>query len=511
MQRQQAKSSSKKALARATPAASKRKPLKKTTKRTITTKKASTTKTALATLNTIQLAPITTTIKTTVKKATTPFQRQTLRRFASMPPSGQILELPALSPTMEVGGLTQWHATIGSIIRPGDLIADIQTDKAVVPFESQDEYYLAAILVQGGTENIAVGTPLGITVEEEADIAAAQAYAATLMDKTAAAAPPAAAEVKAAPKVAEPKSTTAPAPTKGGAAGTYTHRKLPPATEAMVHVLNIDPTSIKPTGPRGHLTKSDVILAIEAGTVAYLPEKPKKEVAAATAAPAAKKATTTPAAPAPAQEQGGRRRRPRTFTDIPITEATQKSNKDLVNAGIPANYETGTVSLKKINSMINTYAKECDINAALVSIIAKSINSSLNNATKDADLMVIDRATGQKTLLSRQVATKIGSVFKKTRENAQIDAISASYNINLYTGLPTDTANSIERVPTGAAMAVTVGTPFNQVSMVGDVLAIDRVVQISIATDNNVVHEQAAASIIKSVKGYTNDPITMLL
>jgi pyruvate/2-oxoglutarate dehydrogenase complex dihydrolipoamide acyltransferase (E2) component len=445
--------------------------------------------------------------KTVQKSNSTNLLRQTMRRFAAMPASGKILELPSLSPTMESGGLSKWHVDIGALIKPGDLIADVETDKAVVPFESQDEYFLAAVLIQSGTQNIPVGTPLGITVEEEGDIAAAQAYAATLSAKSPAVAAPAAA-----PKAVEAPVAKAPeAKATQGNGKTYTHRQLSPSVHLMVDELNIDVSNIKPTGGFGYLTKGDIMQAVENGTAVYLPKKEKggkAESAAAAPAKTTTAATTTPAATA---ETGGRRRRARGFTDIPVTEGTAQQNKALVDAKIPANYESGTISLKKINSFINTHAKECDLNSAIVSMITKSVNVTLNTITKENDLVVIDKATGKKTLMSRHVATQIGKVFKKTQENTPSPVDSSLYNITLYTNLPTSTNQVIERVPTGAAMHITVGTPFNNVSFVGEQLSVEKMVQISVATDNEVLHEQHAANIIKSVKGFANEPVSMLL
>lgn len=81
------------------------------------------------------------------------------------------LQMPALSPTMTSGNLIEWTAKEGDHLQPGDLIAEIETDKATVGFEVQEEGYLAKILVPEGTNELEVGHVLGIMVEEEEDIA----------------------------------------------------------------------------------------------------------------------------------------------------------------------------------------------------------------------------------------------------------------------------------------------------------------------------------------------------
>ena len=68
------------------------------------------------------------------------------------------LKMPALSPTMEEGTLARWLKAEGDTIEPGDIIAEIETDKATMEFEAIDDGVLSKILVPEGTENVAVGT-----------------------------------------------------------------------------------------------------------------------------------------------------------------------------------------------------------------------------------------------------------------------------------------------------------------------------------------------------------------
>ena len=96
-------------------------------------------------------------------------------RALSALPEYTLLPLPALSPTMETGNLASWNKAEGDLIEPGDVIAEVETDKAVVDYEAQETQYLAKILVAEGTKDVTVGATLGVLVEEEADIAAIQA------------------------------------------------------------------------------------------------------------------------------------------------------------------------------------------------------------------------------------------------------------------------------------------------------------------------------------------------
>ena len=140
-------------------------------------------------------------------------------RALSSLPEYTLLPLPALSPTMESGNLASWNKAEGDLIEPGDVIAEVETDKAVVDYEAQELVYLAKILVGEGTKDIAVGAALGVICEEEEDVAALMAADASLFlaDEPAAAAAaaptpaPAAAAAAAPPPPPPPPVAAAPA------------------------------------------------------------------------------------------------------------------------------------------------------------------------------------------------------------------------------------------------------------------------------------------------------------
>ncbi|KAG9410499.1 pyruvate dehydrogenase complex dihydrolipoamide acetyltransferase component (E2) [Aphanomyces cochlioides] len=96
---------------------------------------------------------------------------QWTRHFASYPPH-EVVGLPALSPTMEQGNLSKWLLKEGDAITAGDIICQIETDKAVVDYEAQDDMFLARILVPEGTEGIVVGQPIMVTVDSQSDVGA---------------------------------------------------------------------------------------------------------------------------------------------------------------------------------------------------------------------------------------------------------------------------------------------------------------------------------------------------
>src|SRR5215212_10719966 len=81
--------------------------------------------------------------------------------------------MPSLSPTMEQGKLAKWLKKEGDPVKPGDVLAEIETDKATMEVEAIDEGVLAKILVADGTENVAVNTPIAVLAGEGEDASAA--------------------------------------------------------------------------------------------------------------------------------------------------------------------------------------------------------------------------------------------------------------------------------------------------------------------------------------------------
>lgn len=87
-------------------------------------------------------------------------------------PVHQVAQMPALSPTMNQGNILEWKKNVGDTIAPGDVICVVETDKATIDWEAQEEGVIAQLLVPAGTKDIPVGKPVMILVEDEADVKA---------------------------------------------------------------------------------------------------------------------------------------------------------------------------------------------------------------------------------------------------------------------------------------------------------------------------------------------------
>ena len=146
------------------------------------------------------------------------------KRYLALP-AHQVVGLPALSPTMTAGSIGKWIKKVGEKVSAGDTVAEIQTDKASIGFDAQDDCFIAKLLVEEG-QDIECGTPIFVTVEDEASVAAFKDFKAEAAPAAAASPPPpapvapkpvavpvAAPVVKtAAPTPAAPVKVAAPAP-----------------------------------------------------------------------------------------------------------------------------------------------------------------------------------------------------------------------------------------------------------------------------------------------------------
>lgn len=124
-----------------------------------------------------------------------------------------VVGMPALSPTMEAGILAEWYVGDGDSFGAGDSVAKIETDKASIDFEAQDDAWVAKLLVAAGDgADIAVGTPIMITVEEADDVAAFKDYVHVTEPVAAAPAPAAPEPAAAAAAAPEPTPVVVAAP-----------------------------------------------------------------------------------------------------------------------------------------------------------------------------------------------------------------------------------------------------------------------------------------------------------
>jgi len=195
------------------------------------------------------------------------------------------ITMPALSPTMEEGKLAKWHVKEGDTVSSGDVIAEIETDKATMEVEAVDEGKIGKIVVPEGTDNVKVNSVIAILLQEgesAADVktpapAPAPAAAPAPKEEPKAAAPAAAVSGSAVAAPAAAPAPVAKAPTPAPAGGTRTFAS--PLARRIAKEAGIDVAAISGTGPHGRVVKADVE-AVKSGKAQL------KATAAAAGAPA---------------------------------------------------------------------------------------------------------------------------------------------------------------------------------------------------------------------------------
>ena len=202
------------------------------------------------------------------------------------------ITMPALSPTMEEGNLAKWLVKEGDKVSPGDVIAEIETDKATMEVEAVDEGTVAKIVVAAGTQGVKVNTLIAVLAGEGEDASAAAAAPAAAPAKAEAA--PAKAEAAPAQAAAAPASA-GPAPVSASGERIFAS----PLARRLASQNGLDLKAIAGSGPHGRIVQRDIEAALKSGTGKAAPA-----AAAAPAAPAEAPKAAAAAAPAgPSKEQ----------------------------------------------------------------------------------------------------------------------------------------------------------------------------------------------------------------
>jgi len=181
--------------------------------------------------------------------------------------------MPALSPTMEEGKLAKWLIKEGQQVKAGDIIAEIETDKATMEVEAVDEGKVGRLLVEAGTEGVKVNTPIAtLLAEGESEGAAAKAKAPTPQAATPRSEAPkaAAAGASASSSASKPTTTTAPGAAMAAAASKSTHERIfaSPLARRLAKAAGIEIGALAGSGPHGRIVKRDVESALANGHAA---------------------------------------------------------------------------------------------------------------------------------------------------------------------------------------------------------------------------------------------------
>ncbi|KAI9484044.1 MAG: pyruvate dehydrogenase complex dihydrolipoamide acetyltransferase [Benjaminiella poitrasii] len=437
-------------------------------------------------------------------------------------PSHNVVGMPALSPTMTAGGIGAWQKKVGDEIQPGDVLVEIETDKAQMDFECQDEGYLAKILIDSGAKDVAVGQPIAIFVEDAADVAAFENFSISDIQGST----PATATSEE-PKAEESKSeSTAPATNKEDSAPVASHggRVLAsPLARKLADERNIDISQVKGSGPQGIISKEDV--------ENYKPSAaPSSNAAAAARAPA-----QIPAAYAPQGAAG------EAYKDIPTT-SMRKIIADRLSESkqqVPHYYLTVEINMDKTNKLREVLNKSAEgkyklsVNDFIVKASALALKSvpEVNSAwqgefirqynTADVCVAVATPAglitpivTSAESKGLSTISTQVKDLAKRARDGKlapheyQGGSFTISnlgmYGINNFTAIINPPQSCILAVG-GAQRKVVPDETAETGFSVRDVM------EVTLSADHRVVDGAVGATWLQSFKSFMENPLKMLL
>ncbi len=190
--------------------------------------------------------------------------------------------MPALSPTMTEGTLAKWHVSLGDVVKSGQILADIETDKATMEVEAVDEGTIGALLIPAGSEGVAVNTPIAMLLEEGETADSLSISVKTPSSEPAPVAP-----------AAPVSASTAPSPAPSAVVASSERVVASPLARRLAKEKGVDLKALKGTGPRGRIVKNDVLSARTTGGTEKKAPAPSSAVAAFGLPPARQEKATT--------------------------------------------------------------------------------------------------------------------------------------------------------------------------------------------------------------------------
>ena len=426
------------------------------------------------------------------------------------------ITMPALSPTMTEGNLAKWVKAEGDTVSAGDVIAEIETDKATMEVEAVDEGKLAKILVPEGSESVAVNTVIGLLLEEDEDESSLGDYQAAAPAAAAAAAPaPQPSEpaptAQAVPPSAAPAAAAAPPPPAPQPSAAGERIKASPLARRMAQQAGLDIAPLTGTGPHGRIVKADIDAAL--GKAALAP----------------------PAAPAPAPAAAVAE----AATEVPHNAMRKVIARRLVEAKqtIPHIYLTIDCEIdellklrKTLNDRAADGAYKLSVNDFIVRAAALALRKvpRVNASWTDTAILLHDSADvaiavaledGLITPIIRNADGKgLAAISNETKELAgrarsgklmPDEYQGGTFSVSNLGMFGTKSFSAVINPPHAAILAVGVGA---QQAVVKDgALAVATVMSCTISADHRVIDGAVAAEFLAFFKSLIDDPLSMLL
>jgi pyruvate dehydrogenase E2 component (dihydrolipoamide acetyltransferase) len=440
------------------------------------------------------------------------------------------ITMPALSPTMEEGNLAKWLVKEGDKVSSGDVIAEIETDKATMEVEAVDEGTIAKLVVPAGTEGVKVNAVIAVLAAEGEDVsAAASGNGAAAPAAKAEAAPPA--KTEAAPAAAPaPVAAKAPAP-----ASSDNRTFASPLARRLAKEAGVDVSAISGTGPHGRVVKRDVETAVAGGGL-----KPAAAAAPSAAAPAP---AAAPLAKGPSDEavlknfaEGSYELVPHDGMRKTIAKRLQESKQTIPHFYVSVDCELD--ALLALRAQLNASAPEKDgkpvyklsVNDMVIKAMALALrdvpeaNVSWTEANmvkhKHADVGVaVSIPGGLITPIIRSAETKSLSAISNEMKDLGARAKSRKLKPEEYQGGTTAVSNmgmmgvknfaAVVNPPHATILAVGAGE--ERVVVKKGQMVVANVMTVTLSTDHRAVDGALGAELLGAFKRYIENPMGMLV
>jgi pyruvate dehydrogenase E2 component (dihydrolipoamide acetyltransferase) len=430
--------------------------------------------------------------------------------------------MPALSPTMEEGTLAKWHVKVGDTVKSGDVIAEIETDKATMEVEAVDEGTVQEILVPEGTEEVKVNAPIARLSGEGETAAPAPKAAPAAEAPKAEAKPQPEAKAPPAPASTPPPAQAAAPPPKAADGGRIF---ASPLARRIAGQKGLDLASLKGSGPHGRIIKADVEAA--------QPGQAK--------APGAAPAGQPQAAAAPRQVQSLEQQgiAPGSYDLIPldgmkktVARRMTESARDVPHFPLTIDLEIDALlaARAKINAMLEKSGGKVSVNdmvikaAAVALMQVREANASYTPegiamhhhadiamavAVPGGLITPIIRNAEQKGLAQIALEAKDLAERARTKKLKPEEFQGGTFSISNLGMFGIKSFSSIINEPQGAILSV--GTGEKRPVVRGNELAVATVMTVTLTCDHRVVDGATGARWLAAFKPLIEDPITMIV
>jgi len=430
--------------------------------------------------------------------------------------------MPALSPTMEEGTLAKWLVKEGDTVSSGDLLAEIETDKATMEFEAVDEGVIGKILIPEGSEGVKVNTAIAVLLEDgESADDIGSAAPAPKAEAEPSATPDAAPAATAAPAAAAP----APAAPKG-ADGTRIFAS--PLARRIAANKGLDLANVTGSGPRGRIVKSD----LEGLSASDAPAAKPAADAAAPAAPAA--AAQGPSTDAVLKIYEGRE-----FEEVKLDGMRKTIAARLTEAkqSIPHFYLRRDIQLDALMNFradLNKQLEPRGIKLSVNDFIIKACALALQQVPEANSVWAGDRTLRLKPSDVAVAVAIEGGLFTPVLKDAEMKSLSAlsaemkdlaarardrklapheyqggSFAISNLGMFGIENFDAVINPPHGAILAVGAGVKKPIVGKDGE-MAVATVISVTLSVDHRVIDGALGANLLNAIKDNLEAPMTML-